>query len=175
MSDKTRRFHLGDILSVTTPKLLSPDGMDGVWALLEFMSGERLEIWQLMRVSGECSSDLLRQHPALVDVQPPTGLDDADLMAWFAGQMSALGEWLDVAPLAAEDHTVIAPFDELLMTYPHFRALLSPPARGIGGEQVQRFQASVAGAVTAMEKAKRSFAAFAETLAETDHEEKNPS
>ncbi|MFW3477251.1 hypothetical protein [Streptomyces microflavus] len=44
---ETRSVPLADVLSVTTPNLLSARQMDGLIDLLNWMTGDQLEVWQL--------------------------------------------------------------------------------------------------------------------------------
>lgn len=117
-----RSFHLGDILSVTTGYLVSPrapHGIDAMYDLLNFMTGDNLFTHQLPRACDECKPELLRQHPQLADVKPPERFDDeAHVWRWLAEQVDRYGEFLDVAPLATSDHTVIDPIAELKMLRP---------------------------------------------------------
>ena len=112
----TKTFHLGDILSVTTSRLVSPRHIDGVYDILNWMTGDNLMTHQLPRACGECEGPLLTQHPDLAAiVTPETFGDDPEqgVARWLAEQVAIYGETREVAPLAAEDHTVIDPLDEL--------------------------------------------------------------
>lgn len=62
---KTKKFHLGDILSITTGILFSPRGVEGVYDILGFMTGNDLYTHQLPRASDECLPHLKYQHPEL--------------------------------------------------------------------------------------------------------------
>lgn len=99
-----RTFPLGSILSITTPTLLAPDGMDGLSALLEWMTGKHLKMWQLLRAADECAPDLLRQHPFLEGLAPPPGLDRPDMLSWLASAEADHGAQLVVQPLASYAH-----------------------------------------------------------------------
>jgi len=111
----TRSFHLGDILSITTGRLLSPRHMDGIYDILNWMTGDNLFTHQIPRACDECQGPLLAQHPDLAAIVVPEdfggGKDAVD--CWLAEQVAAYGETREVAPLAAEDHTRIDPFTEL--------------------------------------------------------------
>ncbi|MEU5976366.1 hypothetical protein [Streptomyces sp. NPDC047315] len=96
---ESRAFPLADILSVTTPTLLSRRGMDGLTDLLSWMTGEPLQRHQLLRAGDECAPALLQQHPQLVGIVPPPGLDRADLYAWLVEQERIHGAELTVTPL----------------------------------------------------------------------------
>jgi hypothetical protein len=109
-----RAFHLGDILSVTTGRLLSPRHMDGIYDILNWMTGDSLFTHQLPRACHECEGPLLAQHPDLAGIDVPEfdGSKDA-VDRWLGEQVAIYGETRDVAPLAAEDHTRIDPLAEL--------------------------------------------------------------
>lgn len=115
----TKTFHLGDILTVTTGRLVSPRHMDGVYDILNWMTGDNLFTHQLPRANEECAPHLLAQHPDLAAVQVPDGFTGREhVEAWLAGQVTAYGEYRDVAPLPVGDHTAIDPISELKMIRP---------------------------------------------------------
>lgn len=112
-----RTFHLGDILTVTTGRLLS--NMDGLYDLLNYMTGDDLMTHQLPRACDECAPALLAQHPDLADVPVPAEFDGKPHVdRWLAEQVARFGAARDVEPLAPEDHTPIHPLTELLMMAP---------------------------------------------------------
>jgi hypothetical protein len=116
---KTRAFHLGDILSITTGRLVSPRHIDGVYDILNFMTGDNLFTHQLPRASRECEGPLLAQHPDLRNVAVPEdfgGKDGVD--RWLAGQVAMYGETREVTPLGSSDHTRIDPFTEMRAVNP---------------------------------------------------------
>lgn len=116
---ETRDFHIGDILSVTTGRLVSPRHISGVYDILGWMVSEDLMTHQLPRVSDECAPDLRRQHPDLAAVVVPEDVrDEASVMSWLSAQVSAFGETRPVAKLAPEDHTPIGPITELRLKRP---------------------------------------------------------
>ncbi len=116
---KTARFHLGDILSVTTGRLVSNRHIDGVYDVLNHMTGDNLFTHQLPRASEECKPHLMAQHPDLAEVPVPDEFDGvAHVESWLAEQVARFGEYRDVAPLAAGDHTRIDPLTELQMMRP---------------------------------------------------------
>jgi hypothetical protein len=110
----SRQFHIGDVLSVTTGFLVAPRGIEAMYDLLNFMTGDSLFTHQLPRASRECAPDLLRQHPKLAEVEVPAAFrDEAHALSWLAEQVAVFGERLDVSPLAEVDHTRIDPLTEL--------------------------------------------------------------
>lgn len=107
----TREFDLGDILSITTDRLVSPRHIDGVYDILNFMTGDNLFTHQLPRAQDECRPRLLEQHPALALVDASEVTPD-NWREWLAAQKVRLGETLSVQALASADHTRIHPLDE---------------------------------------------------------------
>lgn len=98
-----RDFHIGDILSVTTGKLLSPRLIGGVYDILNFMTGQSLFTHQLPRVSREAAPVILRQHPnlAAAEVGDITADNWKDRLAELAAQF---GETLPIEPMAPGEH-----------------------------------------------------------------------
>lgn len=120
----SKRFHLGDVLSITTGRLLAPDGMAGVHAILDYMTGDTLFTHQLPRALRECAPELLRQHPWLADiVEPAEFTGRAQVEEWLAARVVQHGEHVDVTPLARGDHTYIDPLQELAMNRPHLQVI----------------------------------------------------
>lgn len=97
----TRRFHVGDILSVTTGVLVSPRGMDGVHDIIEFMVGDGpmgdLGITIARRA---CMEALVQQHPGLSEIDADTELEPDTVPGWLAMQVDRFGETLPVSPLS---------------------------------------------------------------------------
>lgn len=116
---ETRDFHLGDILSITTGLLVSPSHIDGVYRILNWMTGDNLFTRQLPRAGEECQGPLLAQHPDLAAVVVPAEFDGKEhVERWLAEQVERFGETRPVAPMAADDHTRINPIDEMQMIRP---------------------------------------------------------
>ncbi|MFJ8348945.1 hypothetical protein ACIQ9J_21805 [Streptomyces sp. NPDC094153] len=112
MADDSRLFPLADVLTVTTGRLLSHRHMDGVYGILNYMTGESLFTHQLPRAADVCGPALLAQHPQLQGVAPPEGIDVADLKEWLASTEREYGEELPVAPLAAGTWETRDPIEE---------------------------------------------------------------
>jgi hypothetical protein len=97
----TRDFHLSDILCITDGRLVSSRGMDGIYDILSFMTGEQLFTHQLPRAMRSCQPALLAQHPQLAaTVEPESKLDPGTVPAWVAKQVAKFGETLPVTSLA---------------------------------------------------------------------------
>lgn len=108
-----KTFHLGDILSVTTERLCSPRGIDALYDLLSYMTGENLMTHQLPRANDDCKPALIEQMPGLAAVQMPESLEGpAAVMAWLDEQVQLYGEEYEVEPLAAGQREYVDPLAE---------------------------------------------------------------
>lgn len=106
-----RYFDMADVLTITTGRLLSPRHMDGVYDILNHMTGDNLFTHQLPRACDYCKEPLLRQHPDLHGIKVPaiSGREDAEL---FIAQMKTLhGEVRWVVPVSGWDQQ--NPIEEL--------------------------------------------------------------
>lgn len=115
----TRSFHIGDILSVLTDRLVSPDHIGGVYNVLNWMTGDDLMTHQLPRAQDECRPFLAVQHPDLAAVVVPDDLaGEGPVHAWLATVVEQHGATREVQPLEQGDHTHIDPIAELRMMRP---------------------------------------------------------
>lgn len=108
----SRSFHLGDVLSITTGILLSPRRIEGIYDILNFMTGDSLYTHQLPRVSKEARPFLIEQHPWLADIDS-TGCDAETYEAMMAGWIAKHGETVSVQPMPKDAHERIDPLSEL--------------------------------------------------------------
>jgi hypothetical protein len=113
----TRRFELGDILSVTTECLVSRRHIDGVYDILGYMTGETLFTHQLPRANDMCRPALLAQHPQLTDVrlpdEPESGWTQDTVNAWVDSLAPMYGRELEVVPLPESQRDPQNPIEEL--------------------------------------------------------------
>lgn len=129
---ETKKFHIGDVLSITTSYLVSPHHMDGVYDILSFMTGNELSTFQLLRASDECKPCLLEQFPQLDTPEiklavgelikmfkTPSGEKERKklLLGWFSKLISGkygvkCEEMLKVKPLPKNAHVVRNPIKE---------------------------------------------------------------
>jgi len=108
-----REFELGDILSITTSRLVSDRLIDGVTDILCFMTDDILFTHQLSRAYDECRPSLLNQHPQLTRVVVPENFEDtAHVKSWLVEQELVYGKSLTVRPLADGEHKRIHPMVE---------------------------------------------------------------
>jgi hypothetical protein len=108
----TQQFHLGDLLSITTDRMLAPWGMKAITHLLNHMTGDTLQVFQLPLAADAMRPELLQQHPWLTGLTPPEGDDKAALLVWFDRAIARHGEHHDVepAPLGWGTHDPIQDF-----------------------------------------------------------------
>ena len=60
---KTKTFKLGDVLSVTTDRLVSENHIQGVYEILNHMTGESLFTHALVRAGKVCKGPLCKAFP----------------------------------------------------------------------------------------------------------------
>jgi hypothetical protein len=123
-------FHISDVLTVTTGRLVSASHMDGVYDILNFLTGDSLYTHALPRAMKECEPWLRAQFPTLFPDNPLmegliSGLDsnlaniEGDrkpaIARWVESVRVATGlpEHLPVYEMGADMHTVIDPIEEL--------------------------------------------------------------
>lgn len=98
-----RDFHLGDVLSVTSGRLLAPAGMGAVYQILNHLTGQELYTHQLPRAADECKPSLIRQHPWLDGPEMREAMETLGLQLDAASRQDhrdeIVGQWL--AELAA--------------------------------------------------------------------------
>lgn len=111
MLTRYQTFHLGDLLSVTTPYLLAPTLMDGVESLLTHVTGEPRESdLHMVEMSLRVREVLIRQHPWLTHCVAPETDDRNEVVTWFAQQVVERGAYHDVAGV---DTTIDEAVDDL--------------------------------------------------------------
>lgn len=62
---ETKKFHLGDVLSVTMSLCVSPRNGDGLQEILEFMTDKKISTDKIPVAMDQCKPYLLRQFPYL--------------------------------------------------------------------------------------------------------------
>ena len=116
-----RDFDLSDILTITEGSLVGSRHIDGVYDILNFMTGDSLFTHQLPRAAETCQGPLVEQHPRLAGIRAPWQ-DDPSLLegddpkavveAWVARMKAIHGDTLSVTPLAEWHH--MDPIQELV-------------------------------------------------------------
>lgn len=126
-------FHISDVLSVTTGRLVPSRHMDGIYEILNFLTGDNLFTHQLPRAMRECEPWLKTQFPQLMADSPSMASSIKGLEGMLAvtpkekdkiGKVCTqwvkdvqdkfkLPEMLPVYEMGAEMHTQIDPLEEL--------------------------------------------------------------
>lgn len=94
------QFHIGDVLTVTTGKLLSRGGVAAAYKILNYMTGDDLMTHQLPRAARAAKPTILEQYPQLAE-ETGEGVDEQNIDAYLAGMAEKFGEKLELKPLAA--------------------------------------------------------------------------
>jgi hypothetical protein len=115
---ETQDFPIGDVLSLTTGRLLSRDGMEGVQRICEFMAGEPVWTHQLPRIMEEAGPRILVQHPDLAAIDVPVDLDQAAWPEWMTGVEARYGATRTLTQLADDESTSIDPLTEMAASLP---------------------------------------------------------
>jgi len=116
---ETKNFHIGDVISVTDGKLVSPDHIGGIYNILGWMTGESLMTHSLPRVSRECEPFLREQFPDLSAEVVPDGINSLDkAVAYLETLYPKYGQFVAVAKIPEGDHTSIDPMAEIKMMRP---------------------------------------------------------
>lgn len=127
----SRTFHVGDLLSVTDGRLVSPSHIGGVYEVVDFVTGEAHLTHQLPRVCETVRPWLLEQYPWLADVvfdfDVPDGADREDaeriVFGWLAGVSARYGEMHEVTPMPLGMYVGREPIAELQELAPHARII----------------------------------------------------
>lgn len=93
----SKLFHLGDILSITTSRLVSPDHMDGIYKILNHLTGDNLYTHQLPEAADTMREALFEQLPFLREIVVADDFEFAQpvkesVEAWLQVRVSKYGE-----------------------------------------------------------------------------------
>ena len=116
--DGTRRFHIGDILSITTGRLVSPRGVEGIYDILGYMTDDSPYTTQLGRFAEECLPYLEQQLGETIKPYsevPEEIKDNLSLYKWLLGVSEKMGDdpFLKVDKIGEDNHAVMDPVTEL--------------------------------------------------------------
>jgi hypothetical protein len=127
-----KMFHISDVLSVTTGRLVSSRHMEGIYDILNFLTGDNLYTHQLPRAFRECAPwmrtqfpDIMEDSQIIVRLLPELDAEiakaagnkpsvDLACSQWVESVRLAahLPETLPVYEMGAEMHTRIDPIEE---------------------------------------------------------------
>lgn len=110
----TKEFPTGAVLSVVTDILVSENHIDGVYEVLNWMTGESLYTHQLPRVGREAKPIILAMHPHLSAAVSEAKQVNADnWREWLDAWKARYGETIAVPRLTIAEHERIDPVSEL--------------------------------------------------------------
>ena len=66
------KYHISDVLTITTGRLVSSRHIEGVYDILGYMTGDSLMTHQLPRAMRECAPTILKAYPQLSPTDPAT-------------------------------------------------------------------------------------------------------
>ncbi|WNN95173.1 hypothetical protein SEA_MAGRITTE_222 [Microbacterium phage Magritte] len=119
-----RSFHISDVLTILSGRLVSTRHIEGVYDILGFMTDSSPFTHQLPRLGDEVKPYLAAEHPELAKVEIPQfdgeTADEvkASINAWLEGLYPNFGTEVTVSRIPAEAHTEIHPLEELVMMRP---------------------------------------------------------
>lgn len=127
----SKSFHLGDLVSVYTGTLVSPDHIGGVYNVCDFVGGQAHMTHQLPRASQAIRPWLLAQHPWLSDVEVnldiPDGADRDEawliVSTWLGQATARWGEHHEVEAMPFGMYVGREPIAELQEMAPHARVI----------------------------------------------------
>lgn len=104
-------FHLGQLISVTTGVLACPNGMKGLYEILNFITQDSLQTLALIRAADEATPYLYEQHPWLrqIDADQIAGKNWQEKLTKLVEQY---GEYHEVIPMHYEDHEDVDPLED---------------------------------------------------------------
>lgn len=109
---ETRDFHLGDILSITTGKLLSPRRIEGVYDILNWMTDSDLFTHQLPRAAEAARPALLSAFPDL-DGLDTSAINEHTYRDWLVEAIERFGEYRPVPKCPDGTYQRRGPIEEL--------------------------------------------------------------
>lgn len=109
----TKKFHVGDVLSITTGRVVSLRHIDGVYDILNFMTGDNIFTHQIPHALEECKPHLLEQLPQLKDADA-SGVTPENWQNWLNEQVARFGEELTVHDIPEGWHEFCNPIKEMV-------------------------------------------------------------
>jgi hypothetical protein len=93
-----KTFTLGEVLTVTTKKLLAPQGVRGMYTVVEYMTGGPVLTHELPDAFATCTPTILAKYPQLADVDA-TGLSYETYAPWMQQQLLRFGNEFELPTL----------------------------------------------------------------------------
>lgn len=122
----TREFATADVLSTVTGRLMGK--MDGVYQVLNWMTGESVFTHQIPRISREAQPVIVAMHPQLQQA-----IDEAEQVTpdnwrvWLQTWEDRYGPTIAVPKFTHETHERIDPLSEAAEHFPPDKILVEKP------------------------------------------------
>jgi hypothetical protein len=111
-----KKFHISDILTVISGKMVSIRNMEGLYDILNYMSKDNLHTHQLVRVMDECKPYLIKQFPEFEEIKINfANVNDSNLLSLMEIIEEELGSYFEVDRLPEGVHEYINPVAEMIM------------------------------------------------------------
>jgi len=123
---KTEVFTLGQVLSVSTGKLLC--GMAGLYEIMNFLTGENLLTHQLVRAFAPCKKYALEQFPNLEEVDTSC-VNTENALSWVEEQKELFGELFALTPMPPGYYSPMDPMEELCTMVPKEKIIVVSPEK----------------------------------------------
>lgn len=131
MSTTQRSFHISDVLSILSDRLVSTRHIEGVYDILGFMTDSEPFTHQLPRLSDEVKPYLAAEHPELAKVEIPEKFEgetredvELSIITWLDSLYPTFGTEVLVSRVPAEAHTEIHPLVELMQMKPDAEVII---------------------------------------------------
>jgi hypothetical protein len=125
-----RAFHLGDLVSVVTGRLVSPNHIGGVYDVCDYVTGQAHMTHQLPRACNTVKPWLYAQHPWLAEIDVPEWVcDEVTVSRWLAEATAQHGELHVVEPMPIGMYVGREPIAELqeMASHAQIIAIVVPP------------------------------------------------
>ena len=111
---KTQAFPTGAVNSVMTGYLVSENHMQGIYEVLNWMTGESVFTHQIPRISEEARPVILALHPHLLPVMDEcTNVNGDNWKQWLQTWKDRYGDEITVPRMNIAEHERIDPISEL--------------------------------------------------------------
>jgi hypothetical protein len=111
-----KKFHIGQLVSITTGYMLCENGISGVREILNFMTDDNNQTVALPSVVDECKPYLYEQHAWLREVDTLLENSSFDMKTGWRRFLTLMlrkyGEYHEVKRIHGEDHEKLHPFDD---------------------------------------------------------------
>lgn len=114
MSETVKPFDISDVLSITHDRLVSTRHIEGVYDILNFMTGESLFTHALPRAAEACKPALLAQFPELAK-ESSEHVNTTNYKEWLQEMRVQHGDVFLVKPLDADRYVPMHPLSEPIL------------------------------------------------------------